>query len=167
MRSKTYILARPIFLAIARSVLNIQRPALSVALSREFRRAAGGGRHMADASSTEKGAAEEPEPEPGEPPSTTTTTTAAAATYDPREYQPAHPDDRGGGGKKATKGKGKGKGKGKAKSDNAGANAKAKDCVGLDRCGNCDAEGALRACKQCGAKAYCSESCQRVSVVSA
>ena len=118
---------------------------------------------MADASSTEKGAAEEPEPEPGEPPSTTNTTAAAAATYDPREYQPAHPDDRGGGrsGKKATKGKGKAE----AKSDDAGANAKDKDGVGLDRCGNCDAEGALRACKQCGAKAYCSENCQRVSVV--
>ena len=53
----------------------------------------------------EKGAAEEPEPEPGEPPSTTA---AAAAMYDPREYQPAHPDDRGGGGgKKSTKGKSK------------------------------------------------------------
>jgi len=36
--------------------------------------------------------------------------------------------------------------------------------VNLDRCGNCDAEGDLRACKQCGAKAYCGESCQRVSV---
>ena len=120
---------------------------------------------MADASSTDKGAAEEPEPEPGELPSTTTTT--AAATYDPREYQPVHPDDRGGsggGGKKATKGKSKGKGKAKS-DDDAGANAKDKDGAGLDRCGNCDAEGALRACKQCGAKAYCSESCQRVSVV--
>ena len=36
------------------------------------------------------------------------------------------------------------KGKGKAKSGDAGANAKDKDGVGLDRCGNCDAEGALR-----------------------
>ena len=59
---------------------------------------------------------------------------------------------------KATKGGAKGKGKGKTS-----ATAKGKDGVGLDRCGNCDAEGALRACKQCGAKAYCGESCQRVS----
>ena len=116
----------------------------------------------------EKGAAEEPEPEPGPSSSSSpsnTTTRAAATTYDPREYQAPHPDDRGGGGggKKATKGKGKGKAE--TKSNNAGANAKDKDGAGLDRCGNCDAEGALRACKQCGAKAYCSESCQRVSVV--
>ena len=48
---------------------------------------------------------------------------------------------------------------------NASVKGKDKGGVNLDRCGNCDAEGALRACKQCGAKAYCSESCQRVSVV--
>ena len=76
---------------------NIQRPALSVASSGGQQRqlvALG----MADASScsgaAEKGAAKEPEPEPGEPPSTTAAA-AAVATYDPREYQPAHPDDRG------------------------------------------------------------------------
>ena len=114
--------------------------------------------------STSNGAAEEPEPElgPQSSPSTTTTGAAAAATYDPRVYQPPHPDDRGdsggggGGPTKATKGGAKGKGKG-----NAGV--KDKDGVGLDRCGNCNAEGDLRACKQCGAKAYCGESCQRVS----
>ena len=117
-----------------------------------------------------KGAAEEPEPEPGPPPSSSSTSTtvgAAAASYDPRAFQPPHPDDRsdgsgGGGPTKATKGKGKGKAKAKAKGD---ASAKDKGGVNLDRCGNCDAEGALRACKQCGAKAYCGESCQRVSGV--
>ena len=108
--------------------------------------------------STSKGAAEEPEPEPGPSSSSSSTTTAAA--YDSRVYQPPHPDDRGGGGgpTKATKGGAKGKGKGKTS-----ATAKGKKGVGLDRCGNCNAEGALRACKQCGAKAYCGESCQRVS----
>ena len=65
-----------------------------------------------------------------------------------------HVTDGASGPTKATKGKGEGKGK---------ATAKDKGGVNLDRCGNCDAEGALRACKQCGAKAYCGESCQRVS----
>ena len=60
--------------------------------------------------------------------------------------------------RKGTKGGAKGKGEGKT-----GGTAKGKDGVDLGRCGNCDAEGALRACKQCGAKAYCGESCQRVS----
>ena len=113
--------------------------------------------------STSKGAAEEPEPEPGPPSSPSTTATGTAAAYDPRVYQPPHPDDRGDGGggggggpTKATKGGAKGTGK-------TSATAKGKDGVGLDRCGNCDAEGVLRACKQCGAKAYCGESCQRVS----
>ena len=41
------------------------------------------------------GAAEEPEPEPGPP--SGPFAAAAAAPYDPREYQPPHPDDRGGG----------------------------------------------------------------------
>ena len=112
-----------------------------------------------------KGAAEEPEPEPGPPPSssssTTTTASAASASYYPRAFQPPHPDDRsdgGGGGAptKATKGGAKSKGKGKGK-----ASTKAKDGVNLDRCGNCGAEGAPHACKQCGAMAYCGESCQR------
>ena len=117
--------------------------------------------------STSKGAAEEPEPEPGPPSSPSTTATGTAAAYDPRLYQPPHLDDRGDGGggggggpTKATKGGAKGKGKGKGKRN---ATAKAKGGVGLDRCGNCNAEGALRACKQCGVKAYCGESCQRVS----
>ena len=57
------------------------------------------------ASSSNKGAAEEPEPEPGPPSTSSSASPAAAATYDPREYQPAHPDDRGGDGKPAKKGK--------------------------------------------------------------
>ena len=54
------------------------------------------------ASPSNKGAAEEPEPEPGPPSSSSAS--SAAAPYDPREYQPAHPDDRGGEGKPAKKG---------------------------------------------------------------
>ena len=47
------------------------------------------------ASSSNKGAAEEPEPEPGPPsPSPSPSAAAAVPPYDPREYQPAHPDDR-------------------------------------------------------------------------
>ena len=83
-----------------------------------------------------------------------------AAAYDPRVYQPPHPDDRGDGGgggpTKANKGGAKGKGK-------TSTTAKGKDGVDLGRCGNCNAEGALRACEQCGAKAYCGDSCQQVS----
>ena len=61
-----------------------------------------------------KGAAEEPEPEPGDaPPSSSSATTT---TYDPRDYQPPHPDDRGGADGKATK---KGAG-GKAKPSTEG-----------------------------------------------
>ena len=41
---------------------------------------------------TGKGAAEEPEPEPGE------SSASAPSSYDPRDYQPPHPDDREGGG---------------------------------------------------------------------
>ena len=113
---------------------------------------------MADASST-SGAAEEPEPEPGEPPSTTA---AAAATYDPREYQPAHPDDRGGdgGGKKATKGKGKGN----AKAGQDEGRVKGEEDDGTHRCGNCDAPDAKSKCKGCGVEYYCNRECQTVGL---
>ena len=102
---------------------------------------------MASFNTSSKGAEEpepEPEPEPGEAP-----------PYDPRAFQPPHPHDRDGP-KKCGKGGGESKSKSKSK---PGAGSKTKG-----RCGNCDAEGAaLRACKQCGATAYCDEKCQQVS----
>ena len=96
-------------------------------------------------SATGKGAAEqpEPEPEPG-PPSGSTSTTSS---YDPREYQPSHPDDRG----KPTK---KGKGKDKGKDDKA-----------THHCGNCDAPDANRKCTGCGVEYYCGKECQTVRAV--
>ena len=65
---------------------------------------------MASEEESEKGAAEEPEPEPGPP------SGSAPPSYDPRVYQPPHPDDRGDGmpTKKGGGSKGKGKGKGKS-----------------------------------------------------
>ena len=86
--------------------------------------------------------------------------TAATTSYDPREYQPLHPDDRGGGGhgkpaKKTQKGSaamGKGKGKGKGNEDGDGAH----------RCGNCDAPEAKLKCKGCGVEHYCNRECQTV-----
>ena len=78
------------------------------------------------AASYDQGAAEEPGP----------------SSYDPRQYQPPHPDDRGG---KAAKKGGKSKGKGKGK-----ANGKAKDNEAMHRCGNCDAPDAKSKCNGCG-----------------
>ena len=98
------------------------------------------------------GAAEEPEPEPG-PPSGTST----PPSYDPRVYQPPHPDDRDGTDGKPTKKDAKGKGKkgdGKAKGDD-----------GTHRCGNCDAPDAKRKCNGCGVERYCGEECQKVRAV--
>ena len=125
---------------------------------------------MADASSTsgaaEKGAAEAPEPEPGEPPSTTNTTTATAAatavTYDPREYQPAHPDDcgGGGGGKKTTKGKSNSN----ARAGQGEGRVKGEEDDGTHRCGNCDAPDAKSKCKGCGVEYYCNRECQTVGL---
>ena len=117
------------------------------------------------ASSSNKGAAEEPEPEPEPGPPSPSSPTAAAAPYDPREYQPAHPDDRGGDGK-PTKSKGgvaKGKAKGKGE---GGAEGKGKDneedVDGTHRCGNCDAPDAKSKCKGCGVEYYCNRACQTV-----
>ena len=107
-------------------------------------------------SNTGKGAAEEPEPEPG--PLPPAIAAAAAATYDPREYQPPHPDDRGG---KPTKKKGGGataKGKGDGE-DGAKGPPKADDA---HRCGNCDAPDAKSKCKGCGVEYYCNRECQTV-----
>ena len=99
---------------------------------------------MASCSScgTSKGAAEEPEPEPGPP-----SNSSAPASYDPRDYQPAHPDDRDGGDGKPTKKGGKGKTKGKG---------------GTHRCGNCDAPDAKSKCNGCGVEHYCGKECQAV-----
>ena len=111
------------------------------------------------ASSSNKGAAEEPEPEPG-PPSPSPPAAAAAPPYDPREYQPAHPDDRGGDGKPSTCKKGSGaKAKGKG-----GAEGTAKDDHddGAHRCSNCDAPEAKSKCKGCSVEYYCNRECQTV-----
>ena len=107
-------------------------------------------------SSNNKGAAEEPEPPPSP-------SLSSAASYDPREYQPPHPDDRDNDGlpSKVTKGKDTTEGGTK---DKQGA-AKGKGAKDPTRCSNCDAKGAVRKCKRCGVEAYCSEECQRVSVV--
>ena len=115
-----------------------------------------------NASTPGNGAAEEPEPQPGESSPSTT-----PASYDPREYQPAHPDDRGGGaggGKKAAakkgakaKGKGEGSAEGKAKGDED-------DDDGTHRCGNCDAPDAKSKCKGCGVEYYCNRACQTVGL---
>ena len=82
---------------------------------------------------------------------------SAAAPYDPREYQPPHPDDRGGGdgkGKKSAQAQGKGKGKAKTN----------EDTDGVHRCGNCDAPDAKRKCKGCGVEYYCNRECQTVGL---
>ena len=108
-------------------------------------------------SNTGKGAAEEPEPEPGPLPSSSAA--AAAATYDPREYQPPHPDDRGG---KPTKKEGgaTAKGKGKGKDGEKGLPTGG----GTHHCGNCDAPDAKRKCKGCGVEYYCNRECQTVGL---
>ena len=106
---------------------------------------------MASEEESENGAAEEPEPEPGPP------SGSAPPSYDPRVYQPPHPDDRadgtptkkGGGSKGKGKGKGKDKGKGKGKG-------------GTHRCANCDAPDAKRKCSRCCVEYYCGHECQKV-----
>ena len=114
------------------------------------------------ASSSNKGAAEEPEPEPGPPLSCASS--AAAAPYDPREYQPAHPDDRGGDGKPAKKGGGaKGKGKGEGGKEGT-AKANEDEDGTTHRCGNCDAPDAKSKCKGCGVEYYCNRECQTVGL---
>ena len=100
---------------------------------------------MASEEESEKGAAEEPEPEPG-PPSGST-----PPSYDPRLYQPPHPDDRGDG--TPTKKGGGSKGKGKAKGEGKG---------GTHRCANCDAPDAKRKCSRCCVEYYCGHECQKV-----
>jgi len=109
------------------------------------------------ASSSNKGAAEEPEPEPG-PPSPSPPAAAAPPPYDPREYQPAHPDDRGGDGKPSKKGGGA---KPKPKVGAKGT-AKVDHDDDTHRCGNCDAPDAKSKCKGCGVEYYCGRECQTV-----
>ena len=116
------------------------------------------------ASSSNKGAAEEPEPETGPPSPSSSSSAATVGPYDPREYQPAHPDDRGGDGKPSKKGaKGKAKAKAKAK---GGAEGKAEggEDDATHRCGNCDAPDAKRKCKGCGVEHYCGRECQTVGL---
>ena len=104
---------------------------------------------------SEKGAAAEPEPEPGPPAAAAAAAATTPTSYDPRVYQPPHPDDRDGGGDgKLTKKGGDSKGKGKAKGDD-----------GTHRCGNCDAPDAKRKCNGCGVERYCGEECQKVRAV--
>ena len=112
-------------------------------------------------SNSGKGAAEEPEPEPGPPiPSLSSSSSAAAAPYDPREYQPPHPGDRGGKPTKKMWGGATAKGKGGGE-DKGGAKGPPKE-DGTHRCGNCDAPDAKRKCKGCGVEYYCNRECQTV-----
>ena len=118
---------------------------------------------MASTSSTSagKGAAEEPEPEPGDaPPAASSSSTTT--TYDPRDYQPPHPDDRDGADGKPNK-KGAG-GKAKTK-DKAKDGAKGKD-DDTHRCANCDAPDAKSKCMRCCVVYYCNRECQKVRVPS-
>ena len=116
------------------------------------------------ASSSNKGAAEEPEPEPGPHSPSLSSAAAAVAPYDPREYQPAHPDDRGGDGKPTKKGaKGKGKGKGEGGKEGKGKADEDEDGT-THRCGNCDAPDAKSKCKGCGVEYYCNRECQTVGL---
>ena len=97
-------------------------------------------------SSNNKGAAEEPEPPPSPSPS--------SASYDPREFQPPHPDDRDNDGlpSKVTKGNATTEG-----------GAKGKDKDGVKVCGWCEKEGAPLRCAQCKSEWYCDKECQKVS----
>ena len=97
-----------------------------------------------------QGAAEESEPGPA-------ASAAATASYDPRDYQPPHPDDRAGADGKATK---KGAG-GKAK-PSKGKEVGAKGKEDTHRCANCDAPGAKMKCGRCGVERYCDRDCQKV-----
>ena len=108
----------------------------------------------------EEGAAEEPEPQPGE-----SSTSTNPPSYDPRDYQPPHPDDRGGGGGgKPTKKGGGAKGKGKGEGGKEGT-AKNEDEDGTThRCGNCNAPDAKSKCKGCGVEYYCNRECQTVGL---
>ena len=112
-----------------------------------------------------KGAAEEPEPEPDP-------LLSATAPYDPREYQPPHPDDRGGGGggKPSTKKGGAGMKGAKDKIDREskgaakGKSSEDEEDDGTHRCGNCDAPDAKSKCKGCGVEYYCNRECQTVGL---
>ena len=104
--------------------------------------------------SSGKGAAEEPEPGPDSSASSSSTT----ASYDPTVFQRPHPDDRGGADGTPRKGDGKVKSKDKAQGKTKDGKSKA-----VGRCGNCDAEGAVLRCGQCGTEVYCNIDCQRVS----
>ena len=111
-----------------------------------------------------KGAAEEPEPEPGPPSPSFSSAASATAPYDPREYQPAHPDDRGGDGKPAKKAGGaKSKGKGEGGKEGKGKADEDED-EATHRCGNCDAPDAKSKCKGCGVEYYCNRECQTVGL---
>ena len=98
-------------------------------------------------SSNNKGAAEEPSPSPS-------SSSAAAPSYDPREYQPPHPDDRDNDGlpSKVTKGNATTEG-----------GDKGKDKDGIKLCGWCEKEGAPLRCAQCKSEWYCDKECQKVS----
>ena len=108
-----------------------------------------------DNMSSSKGAAEEPKPEPDD----ASSSSPRAASYDPSIYQPAHPDDRGGGsGKKKSAVT-----KPRTKSTKT-AKSKTKDIAGdgTHRCANCDKPGAKSKCSRCGVEWYCGRECQKV-----
>ena len=111
--------------------------------------------------SSSKGAAEEPKPEPDD----ASSSSPRAASYDPSIYQPAHPDDRGGGsGKKksaTTKPRTKSTKTAKNKTENT-TKGKEEEDDGSHRCANCDKPGAKSKCGRCGVEWYCGRECQKV-----
>ena len=80
---------------------------------------------------------------------------AALATYDPRQYQNPHPDDRDDGGA----GKSKSKNKAKASKDTSGKAA----ADGSHCCYHCGTAGAKSCCGGCHRAWYCGHACQKAA----
>ena len=115
-----------------------------------------------ETSSGIKGAAEEGPPSAATASSSSSSSSSTPASYDPRVYQPPHPDDRSGRADGKPSSKKGGGAKAKAKTE-GGADGKGNDGDdGTHRCGNCDAPDAKRKCTRCCVEYYCNRECQKV-----